>query len=179
MSNLIFWNFNLFAFSAVVANSCNTSSLWCEYRIDHCTEFITGQTFLVSFPSYGILYRRHRNSILSLVISDYFHKTTNQHWIENSKMTGLKDCKIFLENVSLSLAKRKLTEWMEMEVSRKKMNGSFLISQLRSCMLPYTPKIAFLVIVFRVWFYDSFILTSVVLKISETSHEHTYGGVLC
>ena len=51
-----------------------------------------------------------KTAFWSLVISDYFHKTTNQHWIENSRMTGLKDWKIFLDNVSLSLAKRKLAE---------------------------------------------------------------------
>ena len=45
-----------------------------------------------------------------LVISDYFYKATNELWIENSKMAGLKDCKSCLENVSLSLAKRKLAE---------------------------------------------------------------------
>ena len=39
------------------------------------------------------------------IISDYFHKTTNQLWTENSKMTGLKDCKSFQKNVSRSLAK--------------------------------------------------------------------------
>ena len=69
-----------------------------------------------------------------MVISDYFHKTTNQLWIENSKMTRLKDCKSCQENVSLSLSKRKLAE--------KKMNQSFLINQVRSCMLPYTSQIA-------------------------------------
>ena len=38
------------------------------------------------FPK-GFLYRRFRNNIWSLVISGHFHKTTNQLWIENSKMT--------------------------------------------------------------------------------------------
>ena len=41
----------------------------------------------------------------------------------------------------------------------KKMNGSCLINQLRSCMLPYTSQIAeeafFSVTFFRTWFYDS------------------------
>ena len=36
-------------------------------------------------------------SKVSLVISDYFHKTTNQLWIENLKMTGLKGCKKYQE----------------------------------------------------------------------------------
>ena len=45
--------------------------------------------------------------------------TTNEFWIENSKMTGLKDCKDCLENVSISFAKRKLA---------KKINESFLMN---------------------------------------------------
>ena len=48
-------------------------------------------------------------------------------------MTGLKDCKSCQENVSHSLAKRKLVE---------KLNGSFLINQVSSWMLPYTSQIA-------------------------------------
>ena len=48
-------------------------------------------------------------------------------------MTSLKDFKSCQENVSLSLAKGKLDE---------KMNGSFLINQVTSCMLPYTSQIA-------------------------------------
>ena len=36
-------------------------------------------------------------SKVSLVISDYFHKTTNQLWIENLKTTGLKGCKKYQE----------------------------------------------------------------------------------
>ena len=68
-----------------------------------------------------------------MAISDYFQTTINQLWNENSKMTGLKDCKSCQENVSLSLAKRKLSE---------KMNGTFLIIQVSLCMLPYTSQIA-------------------------------------
>ena len=60
----------------------------------------------------------------------YFHETTNELWIDNSKMTGLKDCKSCQENVSLSLAKRKLAE---------KVNESFLINHVRLYMLPDTP----------------------------------------
>ena len=48
-------------------------------------------------------------------------------------MTGLKDCKSCQENVSHSLAKRKVAE---------KLNGSFLLNQVRSWMLPYTSQIA-------------------------------------
>ena len=55
LSNLIYWNFNVFAFIAVVAIH-NTSSSWCEYKINHCTEFITGQKFLVSFSYQGVSY---------------------------------------------------------------------------------------------------------------------------
>ena len=86
-------------------------------------------------------------------------------------MTGLKGCKSFQENVSFSLAKRKLAE----------KNFHFLVSQLRSCMLPYTTQIAFLVPYLE---YDFMIaklvrLNVAVLKISETSQEHNHGGVLC
>ena len=41
--------------------------------------------------------RSYRNIVLSLVISDYFHKRTNQPWVENSKVTGLKRCKKYQE----------------------------------------------------------------------------------
>ena len=47
-------------------------------------------------------------------------------------MTGLKDCKRCQENVLPSLAKKKTGE---------NMNRSFLINQVRSCMLPYTSQI--------------------------------------
>ena len=54
LSNLIYWNCHSFAFSAVVA--IHTSSFWCEYRINYCVEFITGQKFVLSFSSHGVLY---------------------------------------------------------------------------------------------------------------------------
>ena len=54
-------------------------------------------------------------------------------------MTGIKDCKSCQENVSLSLAKGILDEKNK---TKKKMNGSFLINQVRSFMLPYTSQIA-------------------------------------
>ena len=57
--------------------------------------------------------------------SDYFPKTTNELWIENLKIIGLKYCKSYQENVSLFLAKRKLAEKNKCKA--------------RSCMLPYTP----------------------------------------
>ena len=109
-----------------------------------------------------------RNNVLSLVISDHFHKTTNALWIENSKMTGPKDCKSCQENVSLSLAKRKLAE----------KNERFLLNQVRSCMLPYTPQITEEASFFRLSYleYDFMIanlvrLNLAVLEISETSQE--------
>ena len=51
---------------------------------------------------------RCQNDVWSWFISAYFLKTTNQLWTENSKMTGLKDCKSCQENVSLSLVTGKL-----------------------------------------------------------------------
>ena len=160
--------FQRFCFQRSSCLSFNTSSLWCEDRIYHRMELITGQKFLVSFSSYGVLYyRRCRNNVWSLVIYDYFHETTNQLWIVNSKMTGLKDRKSCQENVSLSLAKRKLVA---------KNEGSFLINQIRSCMLSYTSQIAEEASFFRLPYveYDFMIANSVrlnlvILKITETS----------
>ena len=66
------------------------------------------------------------------------------------------------------------------------MNGSFLINQVRSCMLPYTSQTAEKASFFRFPFleYDCMIanifrLNLVVLKISETSQENTNGRILC
>ena len=66
------------------------------------------------------------------------------------------------------------------------MNGSFLMNQVRSCMLPYTSQIAEEVSFFRLPYleYDFVIanlvnLNLAILKISDTSQEHTCGGVLC
>ena len=70
------------------------------------------------FP-WGFIYRKCQNNVWSLVISDCFHKTTNQLWIKNSKMAGLKDWKSCQENVSLSLAKRKLAEKNEWNFSNQ------------------------------------------------------------
>ena len=92
-------------------------------------------------------------------------------------MTGLKDCKSCQENVSLSLAERKLAEkneWKFSNKSGKVMYASiYLTNHRRSflfCLsyLEYHFMIANLVR-----------LNLAVLKISETSQEHTRGGVLC
>ena len=71
-------------------------------------------------------------------------------------------------NVSLSLAKRKLAE--------KKMNGSCLIIQVRSCVLPYASQISEKTSFFQLPYleHDSMVanlvrLNLVVLKILETS----------
>ena len=91
-------------------------------------------------------------------------------------MTVLKDCKSCQERVSLSLAKGKL------DVK----NGSFLINQVSSCMLSYTSQIAEKVSFISVPYLEyDFMIANIVrlnlalLKISETSQEHTSGGVLC
>ena len=67
-------------------------------------------------------------------------------------MTVLKDCKSSQENVSLSLAKKKLAEKNEWKFSYQ--------SGEKPCMLPYTSEIAaevsfFSVTSFRVWIYVS------------------------
>ena len=91
-------------------HSFNTSSFLCQFRINHCIKCITGGKFLVFFFPRGFLYQRCQNNVWSLVISDYFNKTTNQLWTENWKMTVLKDCKSCQKSVSFSLAKGKLDE---------------------------------------------------------------------
>ena len=66
-------------------HSFSISSFLCEYRINHSIEFITGRKFLVFFFPRGFIYRRCQNNVWSLVIFDYFNKTTNQLWIEKLK----------------------------------------------------------------------------------------------
>ena len=39
-----------FCFQRSSCHSFNTTSFFCEYKINHCIEFITGQKFLVFFP---------------------------------------------------------------------------------------------------------------------------------
>ena len=113
LSNLIYWNFNVFASSVVSSyDSFNTSSFLCEYRINHCIEFIIGQEFLVFFFPRGFIYRSCQSNVWSLVILIIF---TNQP----SKMTELKDCKNYQENVSLSLAEEKLDEKNEWKFSNQ------------------------------------------------------------
>ena len=107
-----------FCFQHSSCHSFNTSSLLCEYRIKHCVQFITCQKFLSFFPR-GFIYRRCQNNIWSLVISDYFRKTTNQLWTENSKTTGLNDFKSCQKNGSLSLAKGKPDEKNEWRFSNQ------------------------------------------------------------
>ena len=92
-------------------------------------------------------------------------------------MIGRKDCTSCLENISRSLSKRELAE---------KNEWKFLISQVRSCMLPYTPQIIEDTSFFRLPYLESdFMIVNLVrlnlavLKISETSQEHTPGRVLC
>ena len=61
----------------------------------------------------------------------------------------------------------------------KKMNGIYLINQVRSRILPYTSQIAeeafFSVTLFRAWFYDNQFskIKFSLLKILEASQEHT------
>ena len=112
----------------------NTSSFLCEYRINNCIEFTTDQQFLVLFLPTGFYISK-----VSLVIFDYFHKTTNQLWTQNLKMTGLKDYKSCPENVSLSLAKGKLDEkkWMEVFLSVRWSHVYFHIYHKLQKKLPF------------------------------------------
>ena len=72
-----------------------------------------------------------QNIILNLFNFDYFHRRTNQLWTENSEMAGLKSLLKLPRKINVSLS-----------LAEKKMNGSCLISQVRSCMLPYASQIA-------------------------------------
>ena len=133
----------------------------------------------------GFIYRWFGNNVWSLVISDYFYKTTNQLWIENSKMTGLKNCKRWQENVSLSLAKRKLAEKNAMKIWKKWMEIFKSIRWGHVCFhIPHKSKKKLLF--FRLTYLEYNFMTGnlvrlnlAVLKTSETSQEHTCGGVLC
>ena len=91
-----------FCFQLSSCHSFSTSSFLCEYRISHCIEFITGQKLLVFFYPRGFICRWCQNNVWFLVIIYFFHKTTNQLSTENSKMTGLKECKSCQENVLLT-----------------------------------------------------------------------------
>ena len=48
--------FQRFCFHRSSCHSFNTLLSWCAYKINHCTEFITGQKFLVSFSYQGVSY---------------------------------------------------------------------------------------------------------------------------
>ena len=89
-----------------------------------------------------------QNIILNLFNFDYFHRRTNQLWTENSEMAGLKSLLKLPRKINVSLS-----------LAEKKMNGSCLISQVRSCMLPYASQIAlksfFSDTLFRALFYGS------------------------
>ena len=74
-------------------------------------------------------------------------------------MTGLKNCKSCQENVSLSLAKRKLAE---------KMNGSFLMNQVRSCMLPYTSQITEEAYFFRLTYLEHNFMIANLIRLNLT-----------
>ena len=76
--------------------------------------------------------KESKQRLVYMVISDYVHKKPNKLWLENSEMTGLKDCERCQENILLSLAEK---NWI------KTMNGSFLINLVRPGILPYNSKI--------------------------------------
>ena len=48
----------------------------------------------IFFFPWGFIYQSCQNNVWPLVISDYFRKTTNQLWTDNSKMTGQKIAKV-------------------------------------------------------------------------------------
>ena len=66
-------------------------------------------------------------------------------------MTGSKDCKSCQENVSLSLAKRKLAEKNEWKFSNQSGEVVYASMYLTNCRRSFF----FSVTLFRVWFYDS------------------------
>ena len=129
-----------------------------------------------SFP-WGFIYWRCRNNVLPLVISDYFHETTNQFWIENSKMTGLNDCKSFQENVSLSLTKRKLAEKNEWKFPNQSSGDMYAFIYPRNRKRSFFFSLSYLEYNFMIANLVRFNLA--VPKILEASQEHSRGGVLC
>ena len=61
-----------FCFQLSSCHSFSTSSFLCEYRINHCIEFITGQKLLVFFYPRGFICRWCQNNVWSLVIIYFF-----------------------------------------------------------------------------------------------------------
>ena len=118
LSNLIYWNFNVFAFSAVVIIHLTHYHSGVNTELTIAENLFFGQKFLVS-SSHGVLYIDSVKTTFGHWSSDCSHKITEQPCIENSKITGLKDCKSCQENVSLSLAKRKLAKKNEWKFSNQ------------------------------------------------------------
>ena len=106
-----------FCFQRSSCHSFYTLSFLYEYRIYHYVEFITGQKFLVFCSSHGVLYIEGVKTKFCLWSYFIIFTKTNQLWTENSKMTGLKYCRTSQENVSFSLAKRKLDQKSEWKLS--------------------------------------------------------------
>ena len=98
------------------------------FRQKVCSSFFFPRTFI---------YRRCRNNIWSLGISKYFHKTNKQLWIENSEMTGLKDCKSCKEYISLSLAERKPHEKNEWKFSNQLAEVMYASLYLPDCRIRF------------------------------------------
>ena len=103
--------FQRFCFQGRSCHSIHTSSSWCEYRMNHCTEFVTGQNFLDSFSCHGVLYIGGVEATFGLwSFLIILTKQPTSSGLKIQKISGLRDCKSCQENVSLSLAKRKLAE---------------------------------------------------------------------
>ena len=115
---------------------------------------ITDQKLL--FFSHGVLYVKGVKTTIGLwsflIIFTTDHSNKQPLWTENLKITGLKDCKNYQENISLSLANKKMDEKNEWKFSNQ--SGE-------SCILhiPYSSqtlkKLLFFGSLSRVRCYDS------------------------
>ena len=145
--------FQRFCFERSSCHPFNTSSFWCEYRINHFIEFITGQKFLTSFPSHEVLYIVSKKKRFVFGHFWLFLQNKQPTLVENSKITVLKDYKRSQEDVSLSLAKRKLAEtnkWKFFNQLGEVRYASIIYHTNRRRSFFYLS-----VTLFRVWFYDS------------------------
>ena len=88
--------------------------------MNHWTEFVTGQNFLDSFSCHGVLYIGGVEATFGLwSFLIILTKQPTNSGLKIQKITGIRDCKSCPENVSLSLAKRKLAEKNEWEFSNQ------------------------------------------------------------
>ena len=118
-------------------------------------------------------YRKYRSNVLSLVISDYFHKNNQltldwkfkNNWTKRLQKIPRKI------NASLSLSKKNLPEKNEWNLSNQSGEVTRASIYLTNCRR----SLFFSVTLFRAWFYDNQFskIKFNLLKILEAFQEHT------